>query len=131
MESVRKPSNEIQLIGKSLIYIGLVGFVYFFSTTKRVIDINIYHYALIAILGWFITQLKNWAWKVAIVLFVIYAVSELFGILILTVASFRVKVPLHSFVGEIGLLSFYSIFSALLLKRSVKCQFDHPKNFKP
>ena len=122
----KAPSKEVLVLGNTLLYGGIIGFLYFFSTTKRMIDINVFDYAFMAVMGWFITQLKSWARKAAVIIFSIYAIGEFMGIVLLIMASYHSRVSPISFMWRAFWLTFYVAFVALLLKKSVRNQFSKP-----
>ena len=121
--SQNPPSKEVSILGNLLLYGGMTGFLVFYATTERIIDANVYFYAFIAVIGWFITQLKSWARKLAVTIFAIYAVGELAQIIFSFDTFFHLEVPLIHLGG--GLTRFFidCIFIFLLMKKSVRDQF--------
>lgn len=93
------PSKEVSIVGNLLLYGGMIGFLVFYATTKRIVDANVYFYAFIAVIGWFITQLKSWAHKFAVTIFAIYAVGELIQIIFSFDTFLHLKVPLINLGG--------------------------------
>ena len=122
------PSREVIILGNILLYVGIVGFLYFFATTKRMIDANIYYYALVAIMGWFITQLKSWARKAVIVVFSIYALGEVVGVVVSFDSSLRPQVPFMIIILRTVRILFYCSFIVLLSKKTIRHQFSTPDN---
>lgn len=126
-KETRVPSKEVRIIGNVLLYVGIIGFFFFFATTKRMIDASIYYFAFVAVIGWFILQMKLWARKAAIIVFSIYAFAELAGFIILGIATFFDpsfhQPPFVNVISHFLWLAFSATFVFLLMKKSVKKAF--------
>ncbi len=122
-ENKLNQSNIIKVVGTALMFLGVAGFVCYGATTNRAIDANVLYFAFVAMMGWFITQLKSWARKAIIIAFSIEAIGEFIGIIISFNFSLHLAVPVTVLVLRIARVLFYSFFVVLLSRKSIKNQF--------
>ncbi len=122
-ENKLSQSNIIKVMGTVLMFLGVAGIVYYGATTKRAIDADVLYSAFLAIMGWFLTQLKSWARKAVIIVFSIYGVGEFIGIIISFNSSLHLTVPLTVLILRITRVLFYGFFIILLSRKTIKNQF--------